>query len=284
MIIESNVTLKINQFNFDYYKQKGYDIYKYGQSVTVSIQDLPSTSGKSVHVRCEYCGNIFTQPYRRYCTTKGKHCCKQCVGQKILEVTVCKYGVTTTQSISEIRAKTVATCLQKFGYNNAMQNPTIRAKAQDTMIKKYGAPFSLESELLRTKITNTLNSHGKEIPTSTQQKLLADWLGGQLNFRVGHYYADMYIPDSNLCVEYDGGGHTLAVIMGRLTEQEFMEKQQARDSFFVEHGYKVLHLICKKDILPPKQIVIQQITNIIRNMVSSNIDVKYFDLNTIESN
>lgn len=277
MLLETKVKIKINQFNYQYYKDKGYSITKNGENIEVLIEDLPSTSGKKIHAKCEYCGKIFVQPFRRYQGTQGKHCCKHCVGEKIKEQTILKYGVPCTQLVPEVRSKTRSTMQSKYGVDYPLQKEEIRQKATQTMEEKYGAPFSLLVPTIREKIIKTLSLNGNGITTSTQQKLIAECLGGELNFSIGQYYVDVFLPEYNLCVEYDGGGHNLSVVMGHCSQKQFDEKEEQRNKYLVSKGYRIIHFVSNQDIIPPKEKLLEIFNTLLITMIKENKTIMYYN-------
>ena len=60
--------------------------------------------------------------------------------------------------------------------------------------------------------------------------------------------------------EYDGGGHFLNVITGKITEGEHLKKEIVRFSVIKKEGYKQMRIISLKDELPSDQILFQMLS------------------------
>ena len=269
MIIETEVKMVINQYNIEYYRLLGYEVHKIGERILVQVEDLPPTSGVKIHTRCDFCGQIFVKSYRRYMETKGKVCCQNCRKLKVLENTINKYGVRSTLMIPEVHDKIKQNNLQKFGVEYPLESAAIRQRAINTMFKRYGVFYTLQSFTLRTKVGKTmyvLGEHSRTY-TSSQQKHIAMLCNGKLNFPVGPYHVDIFLAAENLCIEYDGSGHNLSVRMGKITQDEFDKKEQARDLFLNQHGYKILHIKSFDDKLPNDEIILQKILDA-KNLMS----------------
>lgn len=258
MIVETEVKMVINQYNFDYYKNLGYDINKIGQRIMINVDDLPETSGIKIHTKCEYYGCIFEKAYRRYIEAKnsGKICCKKCIKYKIPENALRQYGTRSTLRIPEIHEKVVKNNLEKFGCENPLESSEIRAKGVETMQKKYGYKYTLQSDILRAKCNQTLYKNGENTTiTSKQQLHICKLFFGELNYPIGIYHIDIMLPN-NICCEYDGSGHSLCVKLKKMTLDEFEHKEEKRVKFLTDNNYKIFKLISTTDILPSDDILL----------------------------
>jgi very-short-patch-repair endonuclease/polyhydroxyalkanoate synthesis regulator phasin len=65
-------------------------------------------------------------------------------------------------------------------------------------------------------------------PTLAPQQLMHKWT------------VDGVIEDLKVILEYDGGGHYLPVLSGKMTMENFLKKQAGRDSYLQKCGYHVL--------------------------------------------
>lgn len=258
MILETEVNVKINQYNFQYYKDLGYAFTKCGETIIVKVEDLPKTSGIKVHTICEYCGNIIIKPFRRYIESieNGKNCCNICKKYKVVENTVKKYGVKTTLQIPSVHEKIIKNNIEKYGVELPLESEEIRDKAKETMKNKYGCEYTLQNPDLLYKVHNTLYNNGNGIPTSKQQKYICDLYLGKLNYPIGKFFIDIFFNDENICCEYDGGGHSLAVKYGE-TFEAFNNKEKKRIQYLISNGYKIFKIVSKKDILPNDLVLLR---------------------------
>ena len=153
-----------------------------------------------------------------------------------------RYGVDSPIKNDAIKDKIKQTNLQKYGCSNAIFNPEVNKKKQETNIKKYGSisPFgsidvqkkSQETMLYRYGVYNATSNpkiREKQVQTlyknssqkvSTQQVYLHSLYGGELNYPISCYNADICFLEEKITIEYNGGGHMLNVITGRETQEE----------------------------------------------------------------
>lgn len=278
MVLEQTVIVLINQYNEQYYKDKGYIFGKRGEKIEVKTEDLSPGSGIKIHCQCNYCGRIIEKAYRRYLQTCDDICCDSCKEKKVLKNTIEKYGVRSTLRLPEIEGKVKATNLEKLGVEMPLQSPIVREKCKETMRKRYGEAYTLQSKELREKVNFTLLTQGKSIVyTSAQQKTLNEYIGGELNYPIGPYYIDIFLKEQNVCVEYDGRGHDLSVRTGKITPQEFVHKEKNRIEFLLQRGYKLLKLKSKTDKLPNFEKLKEIIENCLLELKVSNFYSYNFD-------
>ena len=281
MILETEVHVKINQYNFQYYQHLGYNFTKYGEIIIVKVEDLPKTSGIKVHTICEYCGNVIIKPFRRYIESieKGKNCCNICKKHKVVENTIKKYGVKTTLQIPYVHEKIVKNNIEKYGVKLPLESQVIRNKAKETMKNKYGCEYTLQNPDLLYKVHSTLYSNGGGIPTSKQQKYICDLYSGKLNYPIGKFFIDIFFDNENICCEYDGGGHSLAIEYGESAEV-FNNKEEKRVEYLISNGYKIFKIVSKKDVLPSDLILLkikEKAFDILRDFDFYTINIDTFE-------
>lgn len=92
-----------------------------------------------------------------------------------------------------------------------------------------------------------------------QQRYICDLYGGILNYPVSFYNVDIYLPENNLTIEYDGGFHLGNVITGRETMDEHNRKEIIRDKIIKREGYKQMRIISSNDILPSDTTLLQML-------------------------
>ena len=257
MLITKEVEVRLNGHNVNYYRQLGYDIpmreackaMKYQgveyvadceKTILVKIQDLPLNSRTFVESTCDYCGE--PKPPTKYSdynrqTKNGtlKCCCAKCASLKHKEIMLEKYGYEGTMQVPEIREKAYKTCSQKYGYESPFQSLKVREKIAQILY------------------TNTSQKSSK------QQRYINNLYYGVLNYPIKCYFADIYLSDDNLIIEFDGSGHALSVVMKSETEEEFKRKEIIRYKLVKKEGYKQMRIISLKDRLPSDQILLQML-------------------------
>jgi very-short-patch-repair endonuclease len=171
-----------------------------------------------------------------------------------------RYGVENYSQTLEFLEKSQQTFLERYGVNNVAQNEEIKKKIRDTNLQKYGVEYSLQSPEVRAKINETLCKNGTQ-KTSKQQLYLHSLFGGEINYPIGYYAADICFPEEKIVVEYDGGGHNLRVVLGLLSQKEFDRKEIIRNVFLKKEGYKQIKIISRQDLLPPDEILLQMLSD-----------------------
>ena len=166
-----------------------------------------------------------------------------------------RYGESYRQQFAE---KASNTFYEKTGYNSPAQSPEIKEKTKQTCVEKYGYEYNLQIPEVREKITQTLYANSSQ-KTSKQQRYINSIYNGILNFPIKYYNVDIFLPDNNLIVEYDGGGHMLNVVAGRETIEEYTRKEIIRNKIIKSEGYKQMRIISLNDKLPSDLILLQML-------------------------
>ena len=156
---------------------------KKGDIVNVNIEHLNKDSCALIEVQCDYCGRIKTITFSHY--NKCKHsnnlyACTHCVGHKVVETSLERYGVPSTTMLQEVKDKMTSTNMERYGGIAPAQSPEVREK-----------------------ITQTLYANSSQ-KASRQQRYINNLYKGILNYPVKHYNVDIYLPDDDLTIEYDG--------------------------------------------------------------------------------
>lgn len=179
-----------------------------------------------------------------------------------------KYGVKNPMYSDEIKKKLQETCVEKYGAGNCLGNKKIREKALNTIKERYGVENASLNPEIKKKIYDTMHKNGTT-PTSTQQLVLFNILKTYFNRQeiVLNKIFNRYSLDIELCtndfkidIEYDGWyWHRDA------------EKDQRRNKFLIENGYKVLRI--KSGVKLPTEDQLLQGISFLQN---SNKD--YFEI------
>lgn len=218
----------------------------------------------------------------------------QNIKNKVFETNLKKYGSkVSTQNIevrqkikeswtnkssfekNEIKEKQKASCRKNFGYDFPAQSKDIleriienqvnkteeekekiQNKRRHTCLDRYGVKNPMECDAIKKKLVNSLYENNTQA-TSIQQQYLHSLFGGELNYPISYYSADICLIDDKIVIEYDGGGHDLSVKMGSRTEEEFINKERKRSFAITDEGYKIIKIISRRDYLPNEERLLQ---------------------------
>lgn len=175
--------------------------------------------------------------------------------KKYIEICKDRYG----EDYMELFYRKAQETFQKnTGYVNPAQSPEIKEKIRLTNLQRYGVEYTLQSPDVRAKANETLCKNGTQ-KTSKQQLYLHSIFGGEINYPIKYYATDICFPEEKLIIEYDGGGHNLRVVLGKLTQEEFDQKEITRSSIIKREGYKTMRIISQKDFLPSDQVLLHML-------------------------
>jgi very-short-patch-repair endonuclease len=131
----------------------------------------------------------------------------------------------------------------------------MKAKIAKTNLEKYGVECVLANKEIKAKSMRTMFEN-QTAPTSLQQKLLHEVLGGELNYPIKDIQLDIAFISDKIYIEYDGSGHGLKVKLGEMTEEEFEEMGKKRRYVLYRKGWKEIRIISTGDVLPTKEKII----------------------------
>lgn len=180
------------------------------------------------------------------------------IQQKIRETNLERYGVQNSMLSSEILEKRNQTNIQRYGGISPTNDPIVYAKQKATNIKKYGVENPFESSEIQCKIKETLYRNNSQY-VSIPQEYICNLYNGQLNYPILMYNADILVD--NIDIEYDGGGHSLQVKYGTISEEDFKHREIIRGIRIKKAGYKAMHIISYKDLLPSDEILLQMLAD-----------------------
>jgi len=127
------------------------------------------------------------------------------------------------------------------------------------MINKYGTIHALQNDKLLDQALNkrakTLD--GTDLFSSPYQDHLTKILHGKKNVCCGRYLIDVLVD--NFAIEYDGGGHCLDLKFGYITQDEYDEIQNKRNSVLWENGYKIINIKNPHDLEIDDDFIINKI-------------------------
>lgn len=182
------------------------------------------------------------------------------INEKARNTNLQKYGYTSPSQVPKFKEKARLTAIERYGVDCPSKNEEVKQKTRNTNIQKYGVPNTMQSPEVRAKVNETLCRNGTQ-KTSSQQLYLHSIYGGEINYAVSYYAVDICFPEEKLAIEYDGGGHDLRVVLGRLTQEEFDNKEMIRNIVLKKEGYKRINIVSKNDLLPSDQILLQMLSD-----------------------
>ena len=281
-ILTKEVEVKLWGNNIKHYHNLGYN-GKRGDIITVKVEDLPDGSNVKIQYLCDYCKNkiitIVYADYKRRINEVNKMACRNCFTKKAEETTLlrygassyaqtnefheimkdmmnAKYGVQHYSQTQEYKEKWNSTCEERYGKDYRKQ---FINKAFETFHEKTGYNYPSQSPEVREKATQSFYKNTSQ-KTSKQQQYINNLYQGILNFPIKYYNADIYLPNDNIIVEYDGGGHSLSVIIGKETIEKYIYKETIRYNVIKKEGYKQMRIITSKDTIPSDKILLQMLS------------------------
>lgn len=181
------------------------------------------------------------------------------IREKISQTNLERYGCECVLQSHKIREKISNTIKNIYGVDNVSKSDEIKKKKMETMLVHYGVEHpSFSNEILEKRL-KTFYKNGT-ISTSKQQVYLYSLYGGELNYPVSHHAIDICFPEEKIALEYDGGFHDGRVKMGRLTQEEFDQKEIIRNNIIKREGYKIMRIVSRKDLLPSDSTLLQMLS------------------------
>lgn len=185
---------------------------------------------------------------------------------KGLETNLIKYGVKYHFQSDEIKTTMRRNNLDKYGVEHVMQTDSYKEKSKNSMLERYGVEHALQFDKFKEKYINTIFNN-QSCATSKQQIYLHSLYGGLINYPCKYYNLDIYLENDRICIEYDGGGHNLSVLMKDMTQRDFLLKEIKRSIIIKSQNINIIHIISKTDKLP--------LDNVLINIL--NISKEYFN-------
>jgi hypothetical protein len=117
MILTRVIDIKINESNFQYYEDLGYDV-TIGENIQIPIELMSKGSHYKITCKCDGCGiekDVIFKNYIKYDNKWGEYYCRKC---------------------SEVKRK--KTLRENFGVDYPIQNKKVLTKMKKTLVEKYG--------------------------------------------------------------------------------------------------------------------------------------------------
>lgn len=130
MILTREIIIKINESNFSYYEELGYDI-TIGEALIIPIELLSTGSQYKIDCKCDNCGiikEVIFKNYIKYGNRWGEYYCRKCSESKRKESLKKNYGVEYPIQNIEIKDRIQKTMIEKFGVDNPTKSKEIIEK------------------------------------------------------------------------------------------------------------------------------------------------------------
>ena len=188
-----------------------------------------------------------------------------------------RYGCKNPLQNHEISEKTKKTNMRKYGCENPSQNLDVKNKRKNTLISRYGFEhISLVKEFTDKALKSIIDKYGeiwaKHVPRYNPNSIIyLDMISEKLNTPIQHalnggekkfikYWADGYITEYNICLEWDEEHHKNTKSIINDTKKEIFLKENFNCNIIRINEKEFL-----KDIDSQIEIVCNNINNIITN-------------------
>ena len=117
MILTREIEIKINESNYQYYNDLGYDVI-IGENILIPIELMSKGSHYKIKCQCDGCGivkEVIFKNYIKYDNIWGEYYCRKC---------------------SEFKRK--KTLMDNFGVNYPIQSKKIFNKMKNTILERHG--------------------------------------------------------------------------------------------------------------------------------------------------
>jgi hypothetical protein len=110
MIITRQVTVKINEFNYQYFENLGYDDILIGTDLDIPVELLSKGSHYKIECQCDCCGikkEVIFKNYIKYDNNWGEYYCRKCSESKrkmsLLKSHGCEYPIQNKKIFKKIK-------------------------------------------------------------------------------------------------------------------------------------------------------------------------------------
>lgn len=135
MILTREIVVKINEANFSYYENLGYEEITIGEELIIPVELLSKGSHFKIKCKCDDCGiekDVIFKNYIKYDNKWGEYFCRKCSESK--------------------RKKTLR---KNFGVDYPIQNKKVMQKMKKTLVKKYGSD-NIPKKVIKNQQNNNL--------------------------------------------------------------------------------------------------------------------------------
>ena len=130
MILTRESTIKINESNYSYYEELGYEVV-IGENLIIPIELLSTGSHKKINCQCDGCNiikEVIFKNYIKYNNKWGEYFCRKCCEEKRKKSLNLNHGVDYPIQNKEIKKRIQQTMLEKWGVDNPSKSKEIIKK------------------------------------------------------------------------------------------------------------------------------------------------------------
>jgi len=136
MILTREAPIKINENNYSYYEELGYDVV-IGEKLIIPIELLSTGSHYKLSCKCDGDGcntikDVIFKNYIKYGNKWGEYYCRKCSESKRKKSLNLNYGVDYPIQSKEIKKKIQSTMMEKWGVDNPSKSKEILTKKART--------------------------------------------------------------------------------------------------------------------------------------------------------
>lgn len=124
MILTREVDVKINESNYQYYEEFGYDI-SIGEDIKIPVELMPRGSHYKIKCKCDGCGvekEVIFKNYVKYNNKWGEYYCRKCSEPKRKESLRKTFEVDYPIQNEKVLKKMKSTLMEKYGVDNISKN------------------------------------------------------------------------------------------------------------------------------------------------------------------
>lgn len=121
MILTREINIKINESNYQYYIDLGYDDFSIGETIVIPIELMSKGSHYKISCKCDGCGvekDVIFKNYVKYDNKWGDYFCRKCSEKKRKETLRRNFGVDYPIQNKKVLNKMKNTLLDKYGVDN----------------------------------------------------------------------------------------------------------------------------------------------------------------------
>jgi hypothetical protein len=130
MIISREILVKINESNFSYYEELGYDVIL-GETLVIPIELLSTGSHYKIKCKCDGCEiikEVMFKNYVNYGNRWGEYYCRKCSEKKRKASLIENFGVEYPIQSKEIKKKIKKTMIERWGVDNPSKSKELLDK------------------------------------------------------------------------------------------------------------------------------------------------------------
>ena len=143
MMLDEEIEVKVNPSQLKHFKSLGLNV-KPNETIKIKPEQLNSGSNIKITCKCDVCGKIKKQPYRRYLKSINNGGYYSC-------------------SVKCAQEKTKNTFIEKYGEEHHFKTKKTKDKIKSTWNKKYGEKHFSHSEEYKKRVTDIVNKRKKTI-------------------------------------------------------------------------------------------------------------------------